>query len=557
MEDVADDMDLLRDYAETGSQTAFAQLVSRHIDWVHSLCLRGVRDRHLADDVTQAVFIILARKAAGISDQTVLRGWLFKTARFAVADALKKRNRHRKHEEKAIEMAPPREAVKTDEQTWADVSPLLDDAVACLSESDRQAVMLRFYEGKSLAEIGVVLDISEEAAKKRVARAVERLRGHFAKVGVAVPLALLFGVMLTHTTHAAPAGMAASIAANAIGQVAASGMAVALANGATQAMTVCSQKLLAAIFTGALAIVGTIGGLMYALHDTGPSRVVAIRAAVEEKPLPIDRFEKIWVGNKDQLLWQFPPREDAAARTTSLDVRHLDETSGKKVYAVAVDKDGQYWVKQVNIGQLYGHLSDDSEYSSAYATSTHVPMPSNRRMLETLLADAPAWPSQTGGAITGPGIARIDEGKGSLAQDVALMAQEWKKWNDDQADEEATDEKGGDSKLAGRKRATRRPPAIPGGGDAPFNTNSLPFESQMFDGSNWMQLDSYIEQNENFAEVLPLFKRSRSLYQFRFEGDGFGVQNGYPQTDFSANVPEPTGIVLVLPALLLLRRRRR
>src|SRR5687768_4798397 len=187
MEELADDMALLREYAETGSQAAFAQLVSRHINWVHSLCLRGVRDRHLADDVTQAVFIILARKAAGISDQTVLRGWLFKTARFAVADALKKRNRHKKHEERAIVMSPPKETVQPDEQTWADVSPHLDEAVACLSESDRQAIMLRFYEGKSLAEIGVVMDISEEAAKKRVARAVERLRSHFAKAGIAVP----------------------------------------------------------------------------------------------------------------------------------------------------------------------------------------------------------------------------------------------------------------------------------------------------------------------------------------------------------------------------------
>src|SRR6266566_8970324 len=91
-----DDMQLLQQYAQTGCQVAFEQLVTRHIDWVYSVCLRGVKDRHLAEDVTQAVFIILARKSKTLSPNTVLRGWLFKAARFAVADALKKQNRHKR-----------------------------------------------------------------------------------------------------------------------------------------------------------------------------------------------------------------------------------------------------------------------------------------------------------------------------------------------------------------------------------------------------------------------------------------------------------------------------
>lgn len=556
MEELAQDMALLREYAETGSQAAFAQLVSRHINWVHSLCLRGVRDRHLADDVTQAVFIILARKAAAISDQTVLRGWLFKTARFAVADALKKRNRHKKHEERAIEMSPPKESVQPDEQSWADVSPHLDEAVACLSESDRQAVMLRFYEGKSLAEIGVVLDISEEAAKKRVARAVERLRNHFARAGVALPLALLIGLMLTHTTQAAPAGMAASIAANAIGQVAASGMAIALANGASKAMQLCSQKLLAAIFTGALAIVGSLGGLMYALDDAGPSRVVAVRASAEERPLPLDRFEKIWVGNKDQVVWQFPPRQDAA-EVSSIDVKLLDETSGKKLYAVAVDKDGQYWVKQLKLDSMYSHLVDDSEYSSAYATSTHVPLPSTRKMLEALLADAPAWPAPSGLKLTPEGTYTIDASKGLLPQNLAPMAQRWNKLDEELDQEPPENEQRGESKLATRKRPERKRPGnatprvpLPSGTIQNFSTDGLP-------ATQWQSLEQYLEINETIVYDLPMIRTQ----ELRFNHGNFdtGFLNGHlvPKTDFSTNVPEPTtGLLLVVPALLLMRRRR-
>jgi hypothetical protein len=415
--------------------------------------------------------------------------------------------------------------------------------VACLSESDRQAIMLRFYEGKSLAEIGGVLDISEEAAKKRVARAVERLRAHFAKVGVAMPLVLLFGLMLSNTAQAAPAGMAASIAANAVGQVAASGMAVALANGASKAMSVCSQKLLAAIFTGALAIVGSIAGLFYALEDSGPSRVVAVREAVEQKPLPIDRFEKIWVGNRDQVVWQFPPRQDTAAMPGSIDVKLLDETSGKKLYAVALDKEGQYWVKQLKLDQFYGHLNDDSEYSSAYATSTHVPLPSTRRMLETLLADAPAWPVAPGLKLTPEGTYTVDETRGLLPQGPSLAghpAQQWNRVGGEPAGSER------DDKLANRKRKRPSDLPLPSGTFQGFGASSMP-------ATEWQSLEQYIESYEDIVYDLPMF-RSMPMNLFNLDGS----EDGWPRTDHSANVPEPTtGLLLVLPAVLLMRRRRR
>ena len=85
----ADDMALLRRYVDLGSQDAFNRLVSRHLSWVHATCRKGLRDRHMAEDAAQAVFIILARRAASITEQTRLSGWLFNTARFVVKDARK------------------------------------------------------------------------------------------------------------------------------------------------------------------------------------------------------------------------------------------------------------------------------------------------------------------------------------------------------------------------------------------------------------------------------------------------------------------------------------
>jgi len=213
--DAVDDWALLSRYVQTGCQASFGRIVERHSPWVFGLSLRAVRDRHLAEDVTQAVFIILARKAATIREGTPLSGWLFKTSRFAVNDALKRRTRMKNRENRFAEFfkaavgvnggssranleAQGANAAATDE-----LSQTLDEAVACLSESDRQAVLLRFYEGKLLAEVGVILGVSEEAAKKRVARAVEKLRKYFSTRGVVPSLALLLLLLSRRSAEAA------------------------------------------------------------------------------------------------------------------------------------------------------------------------------------------------------------------------------------------------------------------------------------------------------------------------------------------------------------------
>jgi RNA polymerase sigma factor (sigma-70 family) len=156
----ADDMALLRRYVDLGSESAFSELVRRHLSWVHATCRKSLRDAHMAEDAAQAVFIILARRAATISPQTRLSGWLFNTARFVVKDARKQEIRYRKREDVAREMAAERMAPQRAPLTAATQSAL-DDALAVLTERDRQALLMHFYEGLSLAEMAQTLGVGK------------------------------------------------------------------------------------------------------------------------------------------------------------------------------------------------------------------------------------------------------------------------------------------------------------------------------------------------------------------------------------------------------------
>jgi len=268
-----DDFVLLSRYVETGCQESFQEIVTRHSGWVFSLSLRAVRDRHLAEDVTQAVFIVLARKARTIREGTPLSGWLFKVSRFAVSDALKRRARIKNRENRFAEFFRATSAAGMDNDNIADgISQTLDEAVACLSESDRQAILLRFYEHKSLAEIGVILEISEEAAKKRVARAVERLRKYFSTRGIIASVALLLLLLSNRSAQAAEFIP--------IIPTAAPSLANTIAEGALKLMAHANARLLGAILAAGLA-------LMIAVPTLGGALVRSIVATTAPSPVPV------------------------------------------------------------------------------------------------------------------------------------------------------------------------------------------------------------------------------------------------------------------------------
>jgi uncharacterized protein (TIGR03435 family) len=229
-----DDMTLVREFAANNSEPAFAALVERHIGLVHSAALRQVRDTHLAGDITQAVFIILARKAANLGTKTVLTAWLYRTTHYAAADALKAMRRRQIREQEAYMQSNLNEP---DADAWAQLAPLLDDAMNQLGETDRAALVLRFFENKTAGEIAVALRMGEEAAQKRVARALEKLRTIFAKHGVDSTATGIAETISTNSVYAAPVGLAKAISAVAIAKgTAAGGSTLALVKGTLKIM---------------------------------------------------------------------------------------------------------------------------------------------------------------------------------------------------------------------------------------------------------------------------------------------------------------------------------
>lgn len=160
-----DDIELLREYALRNSEAAFATLVERHLGLVYCAALRQVRDPQLAEEVTQAVFLVLARKGRALRRESVVSGWLYRTARYTALDALRSQRRRQEREQQAAQMdTTPSDA------SWEQISPLLDEAMAALGEKDRNAIVPRFFQQKPLKEVGAALGIDADTAMKPKAR---------------------------------------------------------------------------------------------------------------------------------------------------------------------------------------------------------------------------------------------------------------------------------------------------------------------------------------------------------------------------------------------------
>jgi RNA polymerase sigma factor (sigma-70 family) len=271
----ADDNALLRQFVESQSDGAFAELVERHVNLVYSVALRQVGRPADAEEITQAVFIILAKKAETLRHDKAISSWLFQTTRLTANNFIRSEmRRHRREQEAFMQPAlnEPEDAV------WQKIGPLLDDAVTALGEQDRRAILLRFYEGRNLREVGAGLGASEDAAEKRVSRALEKLRKFFFKRGVDSTTAALAGSISSNSIQTAPADLAKTISAVALAKgAAASTSTLTLAHGALKLMAWTKTKT-------------TLVGVAIALLGIGTTAVVV------DALLPAPNIQGTWEG---------------------------------------------------------------------------------------------------------------------------------------------------------------------------------------------------------------------------------------------------------------------
>ncbi len=303
-----DDIELLRQYAEHDSEEAFTVLVQRHVNLVYSIAFRHVANAHRAEEITQAVFVILARKARKLRPGTVLSGWLYHTARLTAANAQRSEIQRTRREQEAYLQST---ITENESDAWTQIGPWLDHAMAGLNEKDRNAIVLRFFEGRNLREVGTAIGASEEAAKKRVTRALERLRHFFSKRGITLTAAGLAAAVSANSIQAAPAGLAISAVAAAKGS-AATASTLTLVKGALKVMAWTKLKL--------AAVVGV------AVILTASTTTVIIKKSLDDRgdadQLMKEGWEMLQSGHRSEAVAKFD-------RAVKLDPKNPDAWNGR------------------------------------------------------------------------------------------------------------------------------------------------------------------------------------------------------------------------------------
>ncbi|HVU27700.1 MAG TPA: sigma-70 family RNA polymerase sigma factor [Verrucomicrobiae bacterium] len=244
------DLDLLRQFAREHSQDAFSEIVQRHLNLVYSAALRQIRSPQLAEEIAQSVFADLVRNAGKLEPETNLTAWLYAVTRRTVIDVIRKESRRQLREQIAAEM----QNMNATENAWVQIEPFLDEAMDSLDEADRAAILLRYFENKNLREVGEQLKISDDAAQKRVSRAVEKLREFFSKRKITIGASGLVVLISANAVQSAPIGLAATISAVAVLSGTTLSTSTAIATTKVIAMTTLQKSIIGAAF---IAAVGT------------------------------------------------------------------------------------------------------------------------------------------------------------------------------------------------------------------------------------------------------------------------------------------------------------
>ncbi len=265
-----DDAALLREFVGRRSQSAFRQLVERHTNLVYACALQRLHDAHAAQDVTQAVFLTLALKAKDLRPERPLAGWLFVTTGYVASNYHRGEQRRKEREMRAVEHQIHADSPSS--PAWEDIQCHLNAGLESLGATDRTALLLRFYESASHREIGAALKLNEETAKKRVNRALEKLRCFLMKKGVVLSVTGLAATLSAHVASATPPGLAATVSAAVLtgtGETLAATSTLMLAKGALKAMFIAKVKTVSLAAAACLVVAGT--GIVAAKHLAGSS----------------------------------------------------------------------------------------------------------------------------------------------------------------------------------------------------------------------------------------------------------------------------------------------
>jgi RNA polymerase sigma factor (sigma-70 family) len=389
MKMTASDLELLHRYARQGSEESFTALVRRHLDLVYSAALRQVRQPQLAQEVAQSVFIELSRSADRMKPDSILSAWLYEVTRRRAIDVVRRETRRQLREQIACEMTD----MNSTTSDWTQIEPLLDEAMEALDDLDRSAILLRYFQNKSLREVGETLGTSDDAAQKRVSRAIERLREFFSKRKVTVGAAGLTAALSASAVQAAPLGLGATISAAAVLSGAAMHTATTIGVTKAIAMTTIQKALIAATITATL---GT--GIYEASRASGlEDRVQTLqqqleplseqlRQARQERESAADKLaalqqeneqlrgEAVRLRSDSQALAQVKAEDEAAAKDPSQTamvswLERVDKlTQSMKQTPGAAIPEMQFLTEEDWLAAAHNKLETEEDYRRAFST---------------------------------------------------------------------------------------------------------------------------------------------------------------------------------------------